>query len=78
MKLLKKTHMTQYFKVTEKELIVLIDVVDSMSAMCLEEDEETPKALKAVKKILARKGLQKQKDMYTVPTIKINDEGEFI
>jgi len=66
---------TKYFKVTEKELIALQEVSDSMLGMSgsgnPDFDHEAERGGKAIDAILKRAGLQRDSELYTDTTVKI-------
>ena len=53
---------TKYFKVTEKELMALIATADSCKAMAGDLDDEAKIALKAIKAIGKRHGVEFVRD----------------
>jgi len=65
---------TKYYKITEKELIALKDVSDSMEGMSGGGDEdfakEAKRGAKAIDAILARAGLKRREDEYSTSSVK--------
>ena len=61
--------MTKYFKVTEKELLALKDVSDSMTGMsggdCEDFDKEARRGKKAIDSILKRANKKRNENEYS-------------
>lgn len=67
--------MTKYFKITEKELIALQEVSDSMLGMTgsgnSDFDKDAEHGAKAIDAILKRAGLQRNPELYAESSVNI-------
>lgn len=67
--------MTNYFKITERELTVLMDISDSMDGMSgsgnKDFDNEADRGKKAIDSILKRHGLKRDSNKYSDVEVKI-------